>query len=526
MSSREFNVGSIHDLKNGELKSISVNGNEILLCKIDGGVYALGAHCTHYGAPLVDGILNGDRLVCPWHHACFNAKTGDRLEPPANDSLPKYETRIDGEYVIVKLPEKIEGNRLPQLSMRKESDVRKFVIVGGGAAGYSAAQTLREEGFEGRIILVTREDHSPYDRPNLSKDYLAGDADESWLPLRSQDFYKEYGIELMLNKNVTAVNDSTKTIIFSKDENLKYDKLLIATGGEARKLNIPGENLKNVFTLRSFDDSRKIIEAGKNASKVIIIGASFIGMETAYSLSKKGLPVTVISQEEIPFEKVFGKEIGGLFKKLHEENGVNFRLSLSLKEFAGKDKVEAVLLENGERIEADLVVVGVGVKPATGFLKNLNPLPNGSLNVDEYFQVVEDVYAAGDIATFTFWITGEKIRIEHWRTAEQQGRIAARNMLGKKQQYREVPFFWSAQVGLSINYVGHASDWHEIIFKGDVSSKEFIAFYVKDNKVLAAAGNFCDKEMAAIEELMRLNKMPSPAILKYKSVDLIHLLTK
>ncbi len=525
MNERVFVAANINEFNDGQMKSVSIDGNEILLCKIGNNYFALGANCTHYGAPLADGVLSGDRIICPWHHACFNAKTGDRIEPPANDSLPKYETKIDGDNLIVILPENIVGSRLPNFTKFEKNNHQQFVIIGGGAAGYSAAQTLREEGFSGRIILITQENCEPYDRPNLSKDYLAGDAEESWIPLRSINFYDELDIEVMLNKKVLNINFSNKSITLSDNEYIKYNKLLLAPGSDARKLNIPGEDLQNVFTLRSFEDSKKIIASSKNASKAVIIGASFIGMETAYSLRKRGLHVTVVSQEEIPFEKVFGREVGNLFKKLHEDNGVKFRLSFKIKEFVGTEKVQAVLLQNGDKVEADLVVMGVGVRPATGFLKNLNLLPDGSVKVDEYFRIQEDVFAAGDIVSYKDWQTGEEMRIEHWRTAEQQGRIAAQNMLGKKIPNRIVPFFWTSQVGLSLNYVGHAVDWQEIIFKGDISSKEFIAFYVKNNKVYAAAGNFRDKEMAAIKEFMRLNKMPSPDKLKYDSIDFIKLLS-
>jgi len=526
MTYTEHIAAKITEFENGDMRTISLNGNEILLCKIDDSFYALGAHCTHYGALLSDGILNGERIICPWHHACFNARTGDNLEPPANDSLPKYETKIDGENVVVLLPGSLEAGRLPSLAGHNVTDRRKFVIIGGGAAGYSAIQALRGEGFTGEIVFITQENRLPYDRPNLSKDYLSGDADEHWMPLRNEEFYKKYGIETILNKKVSGINFARKTIDFSNGINLKYDKILLASGAEARKLNIPGEDLENVFTLRNFNDARRIIEAGKKASKAIVIGASFIGLETAYSLRKRGLSVTVISQELIPFERIFGKEIGGLFKKLHEENGVVFRLSFSLKEFAGNKKVEAVLLQNGERIETDMVVLGVGVKPATSFLRNLNLLPDGSVKVNEYFEVMEDVYAAGDIATYTDWRTGEEVRIEHWRNALQQGRIAARNMTGKKEKNRTIPFFWTSQVGLSINYVGFAKDWEEIVLKGDISSQKFIAFYIKGDKVLAATGNNCDKEIAAIEELFRHGKMPSSNELKYKSIDFIKLLKK
>jgi len=524
MNNKEHVAAKTNDFNNGDMKTVNVDGNEVLICKIDDNFYALGAHCTHYGALLSDGVLNGDRITCPWHHACFNAKTGDNLEPPANDSLPSYEIKNDGENLIVSLPEQVESSRLPEFSSYDGTDRRKFVIIGGGAAGFSAVQTLREEGYRGEIVFITQENRLPYDRPNLSKDYLSGDVQEQSLPLREVDFYRNHNIETIFNKKVSDINFARKTIDFSNGINIKYDKILLATGAEARKLNIPGEELENVFVLRNFNDSKRILSASKQASKAIIIGASFIGLETAYSLRKRGVDVTVISQEEIPFEKIFGREVGGLFKKLHEENGVTFRLSFSLKEFLGNKKVEAVLLQNGERIEADMVVLGVGVKPATSFLRNLNLLPDGSIKVNEYFEVMEDVYAAGDIATFTDWRTGEDTRIEHWRTALQHGRIAARNMLGKMERNRCIPFFWTAQCELSVNYVGHAKDWQEIIFKGDVLSRKFIAFYIKDNKVLAAAGNNCDRDLAAIEELFRQNKMPGSQELKYKTIDFVQLL--
>lgn len=524
MNYREHVAVKVNELNNGEMKTINLDGKEVLLCRIAENFYALGAHCTHYGALLSDGVLNGDRIICPWHHACFNAKTGDNLEPPANDSLPVFETRIESDNVIVYLPDKFDGSRLPTFSKPDGTDRRKFAIIGGGAAGFSAVQTLREQGFKGEIVFISEEVRLPYDRPNLSKDFLAGNVNEDSLSLRNENFYKDYNVETVFNKKVSGINFARKTIDFSNGINIKYDKILLATGAEARKLNIPGEDLENVFVLRNFNDSEKIISAAKHASRAIIIGASFIGLETAYSLTKHGVNVTVISQEEIPFEKIFGKEVGRLFKKLHEDNGITFRLSFSLKEFTGNTKVEAVLLQNGERIDADMVIVGVGVKPATSFLRNLNLLPDGSIKVNEYFEVMEDVYAAGDIATFTDWRTGEDTRIEHWRTALQQGRLAARNMLDKKEKNNIVPFFWTSQVGLSINYVGHARDWQEIIFKGDMTTEKFIAFYVKGDSVLAAAGNNYDKELAAIEELFRLNKMPNARELKYKSINFEDLL--
>ncbi|MGH7792603.1 MAG: NAD(P)/FAD-dependent oxidoreductase, partial [Thermodesulfobacteriota bacterium] len=360
--------------------------------------------------------------------------------------------------------------------------------------------------------------------PNLSKEYLQGKAEDEWMPLRSEEFYNDYGIELMRQKKVTHVDTSSKTISLDSGETLKYDKLLVATGGKARMLNVPGAELKNVFTLRSYDDSDEIIKASENASRVTVVGASFIGMETAFSLTERKLPVTVIAPDSVPFNRVFGKEIGKMFQKQQEEHGVTFKLGAAVAKFEGDGKVEAVMLENGERTEADLVVVGVGVKPATDFLKGIDLESDGSIKVNKYFCAAQDLYAAGDIARFPDWRTGEHIRIEHWRTAEQQGRIAAHNMVGKETPYSSVPFFWTTQAGLNFRYVGHVKDWDNLIIKGDVSSKEFIAFYVKNNQILAAAGNERDKEMAAIEELMRLKKMPTPEALQDNSVDLLELI--
>jgi NADPH-dependent 2,4-dienoyl-CoA reductase/sulfur reductase-like enzyme/nitrite reductase/ring-hydroxylating ferredoxin subunit len=527
MNHRETIISNINELKDGEMKRVSIDDTDVLLSRINGNFYALGASCTHYGGPLELGILSGERIVCPWHHACFNAKTGDVLEPPAIDSLPQYEIRIEGDDIIIKLPEKVVDRRIPRMVKHDpQSDDRTFIIIGAGAAGNAAAQGLRENGFKGRLIMITYENRIPYDRPNLSKEYLQGKAEAEWMPLRSEEFFNDYGIELMRQKKVTHVDTSLKTILLDTGETLKYDKLLVATGGKARMFNVPGAELENIFTLRSYDDSDEIIKASESASRVTVVGASFIGMETAFSLTERKLPVTVIAPESVPFKHVFGEEIGRMFQKQQEENGVTFKLGVAVAKFEGDGKVEAVMLENGERSRADLVVVGIGVSPATDFLNGIDLEPDGSIKVNEYFCAAQDVYAAGDIARFPDWRTGEHIRIEHWRTAEQQGRIAAQNMIGKQMPYDSVPYFWTTQAGLNFRYVGHVKDWDNLIIKGDVSSQEFIAFYVKNNQILAAAGNKRDKEIAAIEELMRLKKMPAPEALRDNSVDLAEIIKR
>jgi apoptosis-inducing factor 3 len=525
MSYKNVKVGRVEDFKRGEMKSVSVGENqEVLIININDELSALGAHCTHYSAPLIDGILSNDTIICPLHHACFNAKTGKLIEPPAADDLPSFKVIIENDNVIVKVPDEFPFNKIPEMSERDEDITENYVIIGGGAAGYAAAQAMREAEYKGKITIITEENRTPYDRPNLSKDYLQGTAQEEWMPLRSDDFYSQYSIEFMFDMKVNKLNIKEKKISFEKGEDLPFTKLLIATGGIPRQLDIPGSELNNIFYLRGFASSDNIIEAAKNSKEAVIIGSSFIGMESAFSMTERGIKVTVISPDEIPFEQTLGKEIGELLKTLHEKGGVTFKLKSSVKGFEGKGKVESVVLDNGEKVKADFVIVGIGVKPATDFIDGLVKASDRGIKVDKTFWAAEDIYAAGDIAVFPFGESGEYIRIEHWRTALQQGRIAGFSMAGKKIEYESIPFFWTHQAGLNIRYTGHAKNWDDIIYWGEVSSQEFIAFYVKNNKITAAAGSNKDKEIDALELLMKAEKMPSPLEIKEKKVDITALL--
>jgi NADPH-dependent 2,4-dienoyl-CoA reductase/sulfur reductase-like enzyme/nitrite reductase/ring-hydroxylating ferredoxin subunit len=524
MNQKKVRIAGVNDLKDGEMKEFAIEDNKILLSKSGGKYYATGASCPHYGAPLEKGIFSGERIVCPWHHATYNAKNGDLLEPPSRNALASFEVEVKGEDVYVFIPEKFSGSRMPEMGKHEPgSDKRTFVIIGAGAAGSSAAETLRQNGFDGRIQMLTFEDRMPYDRPNLSKEYLQGDAKEEWMPLRPDDFYEKHGIEVLRKTEVTEIDKDKKELKLASGEALKYDKLLITTGGTPNSLDIPGMDLKNVFTLRTFDNSDEIIKAAEKSKQVAVIGASFIGMETAFSMLKRKLKVTVIAPESTPFEHIFGKEIGGFFQKKHEEAGTVLKLGNTVKSIEGKTKVEGVVLDNDEKVDADMVIVGIGVKPKTGFLNNLQLEKDGSLAVDEYFHYGDDIYAAGDIAQFPFWYSGEKIRIEHWRTSEQEGRHAGLNMAGKNEPFRSIPFFWTTQVGIHFRYVGYVREWDDLLVEGDISKGSFIAYFIKGGKVHAAAGIKYDKEMAAVEELMRRNQMPSPEELKGGSIDLIEL---
>jgi len=521
MNDQQIAAADLSELKDGDMKEVTVEGTNVLLARVEGWCYAVGAYCTHYGAPLVDGYLSGDRIVCPWHHACFDARKGTCEEPPALNSLPSFEIEIIGEKIYVNVPKNAADRVIPEMVERVPQDDRVFAILGGGAAGYIAAQTLREDGYTGRVVMITREERLPYDRPNLSKDYLQGYAEPEWMPLRSEEFFAKAGIEVLRGKVARSVDTASATITFTDGDILKYDSLLVATGGEPRKLPFQNDRQKNVFVLRSFDDADAIMAAAGESKRVVIVGSSFIGMEAASSLRGRGCDVTVVTPDKVPMVKVLGPEIGAEIQKVHERNGVKFRLGDGVKGFSGDDDVEAVELESGERLDADIVVVGIGVRPAAAFLHGVVLHTDGGVIADENMKIADSVYAAGDIAHVPDPRTGEYVRIKHWRTAMQQGRIAAHNMAGKRTRYNAVPFFWTTQFDITLNYVGHAAGWDEIVIDGDISRHDFIAYYVKDEKVMAAAGMNRDRGLAIIEELMRADKMPSIAELKIRNFVLV-----
>lgn len=526
---KEIIVAQVNDLQNGQMQQFAVGDSQILLSKIDNKFYATGAFCTHYGAPLETGILCGNRIVCPWHNACFNAISGQQEEPPGLDSLQTFATRVEGERVLVKLPDdRSQQQTLSTVKYLPNVHSRTFVVLGAGAAGTAAVEKLRQKGFQGKLILVSAEEKLPYDRTKLSKNYLQGTAKEDSLALRGCEFYDRHDIELRFGKTVTKVNTLNKSITFEDGSSLEYDSLLLATGGKARKLDIPGANLENIFTIRQTEDVNSILDAVKNATKALVIGSSFIGMEAAASLTQQGLEVTVISPSEVPFQKILGDKLGKMFQKLHEQNAVTFRFGTKATEFIGEGKVEYAVLEHGEKIATDLVIVGIGVEPNTSYLEGieLNEKDN-SIPVNEYLQTeTRSIYAAGDIARFPYAPMGEPTRIEHWRLAAQHGRIAAENML---QQYpynqqnasEIVPFFWSGQYELKLRYVGHAEEWDEIKIDGSLDKPEFLAFYIQNNKIMAVAGVGRDKDIAAISELMRLQKMPDATAVKNKAINWI-----
>jgi NADPH-dependent 2,4-dienoyl-CoA reductase/sulfur reductase-like enzyme len=436
------------------------------------------------------------------------------------DSLATYPIRIEGDQIFVDILTETEDRRTPEMAVLDTgSDHRTFVIIGGGAAGYTAAQTLREDGFKGRILMITPEDRPPYDRPNLSKDYLQGNAEPEWMPLRPDDFYKEHAIEIVSGEKVKRITANKKQLSLESGRTLEFDSLLVATGGIPRTLNLPGSNLKNIFVLRDFESADRIIAAVEKAQNIVVIGASFIGMEAAYSLTKRGKQVTVVAPDNVPFEKTLGADVGALFQRVHEANGVKFRLGSSVSGFTGGDSVEKVLLGSGRPLPADLVIVGVGVRPATDLLSGFELHADGGVIADQYLRIGNDIFAAGDIVHFPDARTGEFVRIEHWRTAMQHGRVAAHNMAGISTAFTGVPFFWTTQFDATLNYVGHASGWDQTVIQGNINDQDFLIFYIKNKKITAVAGMNRDKELAIWEERFRLSQVLSVADLETSGVN-------
>jgi NADPH-dependent 2,4-dienoyl-CoA reductase/sulfur reductase-like enzyme/nitrite reductase/ring-hydroxylating ferredoxin subunit len=528
----ELDLTDTASLPEGALKTFPTpdDGPKVLLTRQQGQVHAFAPNCPHYGAPLEKGkVLNG-KLICPWHHACFKLDSGHLCEPPALDDLPTYAVREEGGRIWVQVPpsppastDKPEATPTAELggtpppAAAPPADARTFVIVGGGAAGEYAAQTLRREGFAGRVMLVSADEKLPYDRTKLSKAYLGGKAKPEALPLREPDFYTTQRIERLQHTRAVGLDLGKQEIDLEGQLPLHYDQLLLALGGTPNLLpKLPGHNLPGVLPLRTQADADALLKATKDAKQVVVIGASFIGMEAASSLIAEGRAVTVIAQEKVPFARVLGPEIGAMLQKLHEEKGVKFEVEAEVTALLGEGgHVTGVQLKTGQTLPADVVVLGVGVRPATDFLQAAFTLEkDGGVPVNARLQAAPNVYAAGDIARFPLAATGQPARIEHWRLAQQHGRVAARNMLGQQEEYTAAPFFWTQQYGKSLRYAGHAEQWDDIIYHGEVEKQEFLAFYVQAGRIAAVAGMGRDADMIYITELLGQGQMPASAVLR------------
>lgn len=362
-----------------------------------------------------------------------------------------------------------------------------YVIVGSGVAGAVAAETLRKEGFNGDVHLIGCEKDLPYDRPSLSKEFLRGEKAEQDLYIKTPEFYDQQRILLHLGQKAKSLDLNKSIIDFEGGDALCYDKLLLATGSKVHKIDIPGNNLAGVFYLRTLTDSRRLAKALEKARKVVIVGAGFIGSEVAASCRVKGKDVTILETEMAPLIQILGMEVGKIYSDIHKNQGVNIRLGDSIVEIYGDDKAEQVVTSNGLIIECDLVVIGVGVEPEVSLAAGTEIALGDGILVDEYCRTsAPNVFAAGDVANWHHPSLGQRIRVEHWDNAQNQGAVAARNMLDTNEAYDPILYFWSDQYDLNIQYIGYANEWDNVIYRGQINTQSFSVFYLKDKTIRGA----------------------------------------
>ncbi|KAI5122548.1 hypothetical protein M0805_005275 [Coniferiporia weirii] len=530
MATQTFVVLDDSELKDGEMKQVSFGEGEgkVLLSRIGGKIHATSAFCTHYGAPLAKGTLVSDgRVVCPWHGACFNVCTGDIEDAPALDAIHSFKATVqDGKIHVTADPKRtLKDNmkRAPTLSTDGVVEPGKgVVIVGGGAGAVHTVESLRENGYKGNVTILSSERYAPIDRTKMSKTLIS---DTSKLEWRSaSDLKIKYNTNLRIGVTVTNVDTKNKTVTTDNKETLGYDSLVLATGGSPRRLPVEGASLGNVFTLRHAQDTKKIDQAVTKGKRIVVIGSSFISMEIVATITKRELAsIDVIGMEEFPFEGVLGKEVGKGFKQYHESKGIKFHMQSKVEKLSPSQTdaavVGAVVLgDGGPTLPADVVVMGVGVAPATGFLRDsgFTLERDGGVRVDEFLRVSGlggSVYAIGDIAVFPQTETSDARRIEHWNVASNHGRAVGRAIAGKPEPFAKIPVFWSAQ-GQQLRYCGLGHGFDDVFIQGNPAELKFVAYYFKAGKVVAVASMQSDPVVTKCSELMRLGLMPSAEEIK------------
>ncbi len=456
-----------------------VGDDAVLLVRLDDGVHAVGAHCTHYGAPLAEGRIADGSVHCPWHHACFDLRTGAADCAPAFAPLGRWRTEVVDGSVFVR--ERLPGP--PAATVHHGAGKpRRVVIVGGGAAGHAAARRLRDRGFDGSVTMLSADADVPVDRPNLSKDFLAGTAPPEWLPLQDAAAYVDQGIDLRLDCEVAALDPQARRVTTATGERFDYDVLLLATGAEPRRLGLPGFDLAHVFSLRTLADAQRIVAAAAGARSVAFVGAGFIGLEAAAALRSRGLAVSIVAPEAVPMARILGEQLGEFLAGLHRDHGVAFHLGRKPVRLDG----HALVLDDGSRVAADLVIVGAGVVPRTQLAEAAGMAVDNGILVDATLQTsIPGLYAAGDVARYPHG--GAHARVEHWVHAQRQGQCVADNLLGDAREFTDVPFFWTHQYDLELRVTGHLAGWDELRIEGSPEARDFTARYYRWGTLVAAA---------------------------------------
>lgn len=487
----------IADLPDGNKLVGHCGDARVLLVRRGAEMFAVDAHCTHYNGPLVDGLVAGDTVRCPWHHACFDLRTGEALRAPAFRPLACWRVeQRDGKIFVVGKRKRAEP---PSSEGSVSATPAKIVIVGGGAAGFAAAERLRREQYHGSIVMLSDDEAPPVDRPNLSKDYLSGKAPEDWVPLRGESYYSKNQIDLRLGTQVVRIDPHTSEVVLTDGGSIHYDRLLLATGAEPVRLTIPGADQPHVHMLRSLADCRALIERTTTARRVVVLGASFIGLEVAAALRSRGIEVHVVAPDKQPLGRILGPQMGDFIRSLHEKKGVVFHLG----EIALSINSSDVKLRSGGTLAADFVVAGIGVRPRTTLAETAGLTTDRGVLVNTFMETsAPGIFAAGDIARWPDPYSGDNIRVEHWVVAERQGQTAALNMLGHSEKFTAVPFFWSQHYDVRINYVGHAERWDEIAVEGDIAARDCLLRFKYGGRVSAAASISRDIENLMIEVAM------------------------
>jgi NADPH-dependent 2,4-dienoyl-CoA reductase/sulfur reductase-like enzyme/nitrite reductase/ring-hydroxylating ferredoxin subunit len=471
---------TVDDLAEGAPLLGQAHGEAVMLVRRGEEVFAIGAQCTHYGGPLAEGLVVGDTVRCPWHHACFSLRTGEAVKAPALKPIACYQVVRQGD--LVRVGDKLPAPEPPPPETRRPAVAPTgAVVVGAGGAGAAAVEALRRGGFAGSITLLGAEPPGPVDRPNLSKDYLAGNAPEEWIPLRDAAFYEQIDVELLIGDPARSLDLNGRRVTLESGRAIGWDSLLLATGARARRLPIPGADRPDVHTLRTLADSRAIIARATAAKRAVVVGASFIGLEVAASLRARGVEVAVVAPDKVPLGRILGDEVGAFVRGLHEAKGVRFHFGRKPAAFLER----AVDLDDGSRLECDFVVLGVGVEPRVELAAAAGLAVDNGVAVNEYLEAAPGVWAAGDVARYPDRRSGKPVRIEHWVVAERMGQAAARNMLGAHQPYRDVPFFWSAHYDVTLSYVGHAESWDQAAVHGSLADREATVVYRQGGRILA-----------------------------------------
>jgi NADPH-dependent 2,4-dienoyl-CoA reductase/sulfur reductase-like enzyme/nitrite reductase/ring-hydroxylating ferredoxin subunit len=493
---------AVTDIPDGGMKAGHIRGTKALLARYGHEVFAIGAACSHLGGPLDQGLLVDHAVRCPWHHACFSLRSGRPLAAPAFDPLPRWEVVVEHGCVRV-------GNQTPaptptRLRRSTGSDDR-FVVIGGGAAGFAAVNMLLCSDFAGQITMISDDTAPPYDRTLLTKDYLDGHFGDDHLPLSNRNLFSEDRVQVMLRTTVKGIDPTARRLTLDDGRVLSYSKLLLATGAAPKLPNFPGAELPHVKLLRSLEDCRNILTAARVARDIVVVGGGFIGLEAAASLRDRGCKVSVVAPEKQPMARIFGSQLAELIAAVHRDHGVDWHVGRKIEQVTEA----TVRLDDGTVLDADLVVVGIGVAPRIGLAQAAGIAVDDGVLVDEYLATsAPDIFAAGDIARWLDRYSGGRIRVEHWVVAERQGQLAALNMMGHRQSYVAVPFFWTKHFDLSIRYIGHATSWDELNVEGDLSRRDGLVRFVKGGRLLAVAT--VERDVVALEEELAWESAGAP----------------